>query len=188
MKRINAFALVLLALFISVATVQSAQGQQATGDNKDRRIGIGPDVSVYLPLSAKARDRFGGSWFSIGIGFSKLRDRPNQSELQPWFNFIYEKSGTSHACLIPLGAEYRHNFASSGAITPFAGAGLAYYLTDLRSDGDNVHSGFRSAVGVEAVGGAYFGKAVYAQGRIHVVTPVKGFNLSGFEISAGVRF
>ncbi len=61
-------------------------------------------------------------------------------------------------------------------------------LADLRSGDYNVHSGLRTGVGGSVLAGVNFGDSGYLEARYLVVSRIKSFDLSGFNLTAGYRF
>lgn len=71
---------------------------------------------------------------------------------------------------------------------PYFGFTVDEAVGDLRSIEDNIHSGVRTGVAGSAFLGVTFRNRAYFEARYTQTSVLKSFDLSGFILSAGVRF
>lgn len=151
-------------------------------------IAIGLDLGLFEPTSSHARDRFGNSWFSAGIGIGNIQKATEKGRIGFFLTTIYRKKGDNHAFLAPVGIEYRRALARGTDTVPYVGLSGDLDLVDLRSPVDNVHSGLRTSGGGSVFIGTTFSEQGFLEARYIAAGKVKGFDLSGFNLTAGVRF
>lgn len=151
------------------------------------RFRIGPQVGFFLPTAGKTRNRFGDSWFSFGVGFGPVEQAKSQGRFGVDLNFYSETSGDNRAFFAPLGLSYRRAL-SQGNLTPYVGASVNVVFADLRSREDNVTSGFRAGGGGSVFLGATFNDNGFFEARYLAVSKIRGFDLSGLDLTAGIRF
>lgn len=159
---------------------------------------LGVNLGVFFPSNGKARDRFGKSWTSFGIGIGRPERPSATGQVSFDFSTEYKKSGDHHAFIAPIGVAYRRAFSaadlrvnSEGAsrtFIPYYGVSADLVVLDLRSPEDDVHSRFRLTEGASALVGTTVGASGFAEAKYLAVGSVKSFNLSGFSVTAGIRF
>jgi len=155
---------------------------------KRSRFRIGPEVGVYLPTSAKARDQFGSTWLTLGLGLGNIGRITPQGQTTFDLQLLYQTRNGNHAFLAPVGIGYRVAVSQSGTNTVYVGATADLLLADLRSGDYDVHSGLRTGFGGSALAGINFGDSGYLEARYLAATHIKGFDLSGLNVTAGYRF
>lgn len=168
----------------------------ATGGNdpasstprKRSRFRIGPEVGVYLPTSSKARDQFGSSWLTIGLGIGSIGRVRKEGQTSFDLQVLYQSRSGNHAFLAPVGVGYRVALSQSGGATTYVGATADIYFADIRSGDYGVHSGIRTGFGGSPLVGVTFGDSGFLEARYLVVSKIKGFDLSGLNLTAGYRF
>ncbi len=167
-----------------------AQEEQSTPAPAKRRnrFRIGPEVGLYLPTSSKTRSEFGSSALSLGIGLGSINKISKRGNTTLDLQVIYQSRNGNHMFLAPLGVGYRKALSQSGSTTPYLGATADIYFADLRSGNYNVHSGVRTGFGGSVLAGVNFSENGYFEARYLVVSRIKGFDLSGFNLTAGFRF
>lgn len=168
------------------------------GTDKPKRRGfrvpkIGVDFDSFMPSSGKTRSRFGSSWGGIGFGIGRPSRPSGTGRVSFDFSTLYKKSGDHHAFAAPVGISYRRAFnanalTNGSPLIPYYGVSLNLVGVDLRSPEDNVHSGFRFTEGGSLLVGTTVGKSGFVEGKYAAVGKVKGFDLSGFKLTAGIRF
>ena len=178
---------------ISVAT---PSGMTDSADNlnvttpahKRSRFRVGPEAGVYLPQSDKVRREFGSTWYTLGLGIGSIDRITTKGQTTFDLQFLYQKKDDNHAFLAPVGIGYRRAFSENAASTAYYGVTGDLYLADLRSGQENVHSGLRTGFGGSALVGVNFGDSGYLEARYLFVSRIKGFDLSGLNVTAGYRF
>ena len=155
---------------------------------KKQRFRIGPEVGVYLPTSSKARNEFGSTWVTLGVGLGSIGQVTAKGQTSLDLQILYQTKGDNHVFLAPLGIGYRTAISQSGPQTTYVGATLDLYLADLRSGLYNVHSGLRTGGGGSLLLGENFGDSGFLEARYLFVSEIKDFDLSGLNITAGYRF
>ena len=166
---------------------------------------LGPDVGVYIPSNALTRNRFGSTWFDIGPGFGSVDIARDNGRFSPDIHILGKANGWNSALFVMLGAEYRKALLPNRtqpdekkpgkskpvplpAWIPYAGGSLDLMVGDLISDQDNIGSGIRNGAAASAFIGITYKNRGYVEARYIGTTTVKGFDLSGWSLSAGIRF
>ena len=72
------------------------------------RFRIGPELNYFLPSSSKTRDRFGSSWFGVGVGFGSVRRTAAHGELGAEVFLLNNSQDDADAWIVPVGVAYRH--------------------------------------------------------------------------------
>lgn len=152
------------------------------------RFRIGPEVGVFFLTSGKARSQFGNSAVSLGIGLGSIAQASTQGRLALDLQIQYQSRNGNHLFLAPLGIAYRKALNSGGPNVAYVGATADVDFVDIRSGDYNVHSGVRTAFGASPILGVSFGDSGFLEARYLYVSRVKGFDLSGLNLSAGYRF
>ena len=153
-----------------------------------KRFQIGPEVGVFLPTSSKTRNEFGSAWYSVGIGFGTINQVGPQGQIGFDLQLLYQTRDNGHAFVAPVGVSYRKAVSQSGGNTVYVGVTGDLYLADLRSPTYDVHSGLRTGVGGSVLTGINFGQSGFLEARYLAVSRIKGFDLSGLNLTAGYRF
>ncbi len=178
----------LIAVTTPGGTATSADSLAVGTVKKRNRFRIGPEVGVYLPTSSKTRDQFGNTWYTVGLGLGNINKITAKGQTTFDLQILYQKKGDNHAFLAPIGVGYRQAFSQTAANTAYYGVTGDLYLADLRSGDYGVHSGLRTGVGGSALVGINFGDSGYLEARYLLVSRIKGFDLSGLNLTAGYRF
>ncbi len=152
------------------------------------RIHFGPEAGLYLPSSSKASNRFGDTWFSIGVGFGAVKKVERRGRISPDFDLFYQTHNSNHAFFLPVGVSYKRAFPRSGRLVPFVGASLNGVITDIRSDQDGIQSRYRPAYGGSLFAGTNYGRHAFFEARYFAFTRVRSIDLSGLNLKAGYRF
>lgn len=155
---------------------------------KRNRFRIGPEVGVYLPTSSKARDQFGSSWLTLGLGIGSIGRVTPQGQTSFDLQVLYQSKNGNHVFLAPIGIGYRVAVSQSSSTTVYVGATADLYLADLRSGDYDVHSGLRTGFGGSPLVGINFGDSGFLEARYLAVSRIKDFDLSGLNVTAGYRF
>lgn len=170
------------------ATTPSGNNPASSSPKRRNRFRIGPEVGVYLPTSAKSRDQFGSTWLTVGLGIGSIGRITPQGQTSFDLQILYQSKNGNHAFLAPIGIGYRIAVSQSGSATAYVGATADLYLADLRSGDYDVHSGLRTGFGGSALAGVNFGDSGFLEARYLAVSRIKGFDLSGLNVTAGYRF
>ena len=151
---------------------------------------IGVDVGTFVPVSSRTRERFGPSWTTWGIGIGKVEQISRRGALISEINFLSAGRGKARAIVVPLGYQYRRTLGEGLGydIAPYYVTSVNFYGTFIKSPEDNIKYGLRFAFGGALAAGLTFGERGFMEVRYRAMTGVRGINLSGNEIRAGVRF
>lgn len=158
---------------------------------------LGLNVGTFVPSNALARNRFGDNWQTFSPGLGPVLP-PLQPTRFPDFSLATHKHTTggfnNKAFLVFLGVQQQwplftlsEDATRLPAFLPYFGAGAGTTYANLRSEADRVKG---SSFGVS--GSAYVGTAIglnaFIEARYRLLSPIQGFNLSGTQISIGLRF
>lgn len=173
-------------------------GQTPPQDEEQERppiwklIRFGPNANVYFPSSGKTRDRFGDAWFGFGLGVGPVRQSTKGGRQAISVDVgVYNsrrRRGDGRALFIPLGLSYRQGVETGNRIVPYLGASANVNVVSMRSDQDNVSPGLRAGLAASGILGVSFGDSAFFEGRYLAASKIRGFDLSGLRLSAGVRF
>ena len=172
-----------------------------------------PDIGVYMPTSSKTRERFGGDWFSYGIGLSSISTPHNNGRVSPDIQFLSQSNGDDTVFFGLIGLEYRQSLLfgqrrkpvnqppnpqpggqpqpeaeRKPSYVPYFGVSAYEAVGDLRAVEDNVHSGVRTGVAGAAFLGIEYQNQAYFEARYVQTSVLKSFDLSGFSLTIGYRF
>ncbi len=172
----------------TTTTTPSGNNPASSSPKRRTRFRIGPEVGVYLPTSSKARDQFGSTWLTVGLGIGSIGRITPQGQTSFDLQILYQSKNGNHAFLAPVGIGYRVAVSQSGTNTLYVGATADLYLADLRSGDYDVHSGLRTGFGGSGLVGVNFGDSGFLEARYLAVSRIKGFDLSGLNVTAGYRF
>jgi hypothetical protein len=152
------------------------------------RLRIGPELELFMPSSAKTRDRFGNNWFGLGVGFGSVHQ---EGLLGTWSAEFYLMQNSHHgnkAYVAPLGVAYRRALVDRQGTRPYVGASVDLILADFVSRTDGIPWGLRAGGGGSVLAGATFGKKGFVEARYLATSSIKGLNFSGLDLTGGVRF
>jgi hypothetical protein len=155
------------------------------------RFLIGPEVGVFFPSNARTRDAFGSHFTNVGIGLGALQQRSERGAIGFDLSFVTNRNKESNLFVAPVGLLYARRLGNGGSsVVPYAGASVNLFLVNMKTTkGDyDVKAGFRSGFGTSVFAGTTIGRSVYLQARYLVATEVSGFDLSGLNVSTGLRF
>ncbi len=155
---------------------------------KSNRFRIGPEIGVYFLTSSKARSQFGNSSLSLGLGLGSIAQASTRGRLALDLQVQYQARSGNHMFLAPLGVAYRKALNEGGPNVVYVGATVDLDFVDIRSGDYDVHSGVRTAFGASPLIGVSFGDSGFLEARYLYVSRIKGFDLSGLNLSAGYRF
>lgn len=174
---------------ISDSAVQ-VPNDRTTADSEVRRkrYRFGPQLGMYFPTDERTRNRFGGSWTNLGIGIGGVPDAPQEGRLAFDAYVIYNSRGRNQALIAPVGVSYRRSLSNSSSVMPYIGGNASLYITDIRSEIDGVRAGIRATPGASIMGGLAVGQGGYFEARYHFIPEVSSFQLSGLNLTAGLRF
>ena len=170
------------------APTPPANDPASSSPKKRARFRIGPEIGVYLPTSSKARSQFGNTWLTVGLGIGSIGRVTTSGQTSLDLQILYQSKNGNHAFLAPIGIGYRKALSQDSAATPYVGATADFYLADLRSGDYDVHSGLRTGFGGSALAGINFNDSGFLEARYLIVSRIKGFDLSGLDVTAGYRF
>ncbi len=169
------------------STAPDAPAPQPEAKHRSR-FRIGPEVGVFLLTSGKARSQFGSSAVSIGLGLGSIAQASTQGRLALDLQVQYQTKNGNHLFIAPLGVAYRKALNEGTASVAYVGLTADLDFVDIRSGDYDVHSGIRTAFGASPLVGVSFGDSGFLEARYLYVSRVKGFDLSGLNLSAGYRF
>jgi hypothetical protein len=172
---------------VSSTSTMTGQSTASPAPSSSRHFWIGPEVGVFFP-GGKLSSRFGSSWFSIGLGLGQIRQASRSGQLGLDFNLLSRIGSSTHAYIAPIGLQYRVALAQGGYTIPYVGVSGDLVLADIRSPQDNAHSGLMETGGGSVYVGTSLGPQAYVEARYLALGSVQGFNLSGLNLSAGLRF
>ena len=178
-----------------------ALGQTETPAPKPPYIPLyGFNAGTYLPTSAAVRSRFGESWLSFSPGFGPVLPPP-VPRLSSDFNLATQRKTLggfqNRAFMASLAAQYQwplfQLYVTEGepfklpTFLPYVGVSLGGAYANLRSQADRINgSGFAPS------GSLYVGTSIglrsFLEARWRSVGKVQGFDLSGLDLSVGLRF
>jgi hypothetical protein len=200
-------AIIVAALIVAGGTARAqapAEGQDTPAppperERPARRLPpLGPNLGLFAPTSTMARDRFGSTWVAFGLGLGGVRPARRGGGLVGDFGAISGRRGDNRALIIPLGVEWRTALGGAGSSgdegeerpgnVPYVGVAVDAYATRLRSDEDGVRAGWRFAGGGGAALGVTFAQRGFVEARYRIISKIRGIDLSGAQVRAGVRF
>jgi hypothetical protein len=163
------------------------------GDNSGERprFLIGPELGVFFPSSARTRDAFGSHFTNIGVGLGAVQQRSERGALAFDLSFVTNRNKESNLTIVPVGLTYARRLGGGAtSFRPFVGASANAFVVNMKTTkGDyDVKAGLRSGLGGSIFLGAVLGKSAYVQARYLAATEVSGFDLSGLNLSTGIRF
>ncbi|MES2462463.1 MAG: hypothetical protein V4671_17920 [Armatimonadota bacterium] len=159
---------------------------------RPKRLRFGPQVGVYIPTDARTRDRFGTSWSNVGFGIGNISDIHRNRRLALDISFISNSRGSrgdSKVFLAPIGLAYSIGLGNQARSTAaYTGISANLVIASLRSDSDNLPSRTSVTGGASVFLGNRFSDTGYIEARYNAVGKIRGFDLSGINLTAGLRF
>lgn len=166
-------------------------GTPATAEKpKKRRFQLGPEFGVFRLSNARSRNRFGDTEFSIGLGFTPIRQATTKGDFGFDFKLFYLKENNNRAIWAPIGVDYRKAFPSTedAKFRPYIGASLNAVPANIKAPLDGVDTKLKFGLGGSAFAGLLFSDKVYVEARYIGITKISTFDLSGAALTAGIRF
>jgi hypothetical protein len=158
-------------------------------EGRQKRLRFGPQVGIYLPTDARARDRFGTSWSNVGFGIGNISDIHQNRRLALDISFISNSRGDSKVFLAPIGLAYSIGLGNQTRSTAaYTGISANLVIASLRSDSDNLPTRTNVTGGAAVFLGNRFSESGYIEARYNAMGKVRGFDLSGINLTAGLRF
>lgn len=176
-----------LTLLPSMAHGQDTN-QQSDGDSPRRLPLLGVNVSYLRFTQSRARDRFGDA-FGFSPGFGGFQRAKEKGQFEPAFEFVTAGRNDSNALLVPVGIGYRRGLSlDNQPIQPYVGLTADFVGTWIGSRPDDIKWGFRPAYGGSAFIGVNYQNRGFLEARYRQISDVRGFDFSGVQLGAGVRF
>jgi hypothetical protein len=148
---------------------------------------VGFDIGEYLPTDAVVRNRFYGQWFTIGLGEGLIPAVPKKGMVRLQLDVLANTRGNNRAILVPLGIAYEMGLGT-GSTVPYAGVSADLMSTVIQSSTDNVRDAYRAGVAGSVFGGVNFSHDISLELRYREIQKIAGYNFSGLEATAGMRF
>jgi hypothetical protein len=155
------------------------------------RFYIGPELGLYFPTDSKAKDAFGDSIFSYGIGLGAITRASEKGAFGVDFRLIAGRgSSNGRLFMAPLGAAYARSIGNPQTQTtiPYYGVSVNVIPNHIESDKYDVSPKLRWAGGGSVFVGTTFAERAYVSARYNLISKIEGFNLSGFSLNTGYRF
>lgn len=170
--------------------VTEAEPEEPEADPDAGRIFVGLDFSYFIPSSDKARRAFGDRFVSISPGLGAVKRISEKGVIALDFSIISNDIAEARVFMAPVGLSYIRRFSKDEKFIPYAGVSANINFADIRSArGDfEIKSGFRVGVGATVFAGLNLGRFSYIQARYYALTKMSGIDLSGLDLSTGVRF
>ena len=194
------------------STIPGPEGEHKSAHGRPS-IYLGPEVGVYLPVSARTRNRFGTGWLDYGPSLGSIYTARDGGAITPDIHILGRTSGADKVLFVLAGVEYRKALISLPRVEtttkggsgkeapqvpialkplpvwiPYAGASFDIVVGDALSYEDNVHSGIRQGLGGSVFSGVTYRNRAYIEARFIGTSTIKSFDLSGFSINVGLRF
>jgi hypothetical protein len=161
----------------------------AAEDASSKRLRFGPQVGLYLPTNGRTRNRLGSSWSNIGFGIGDISDIHRNRRLALDISFISNSNGEAKVFLAPIGLAYSIGLGNQGRSTAaYTGISANLVIASLRSDADNLPSRTSVTGGASVFLGNRFSESGYLEARYNAIGKIRGFDLSGINLTAGLRF
>ena len=171
-------------VFLAVFALMTAQSVHAQDENRPR---FGLKVGQYRYASSQTRNTFDGNSLSISPDYSRAVTPDKRGRLRFDFGFNSSSDGDNRLIFVPVGVGYRAT-TGEGSTLPFYGGSLNVAPTYLKVPDQNKDGKLSFAVGGSAFAGVQFNQKFTIEARYFLFSKVRGYNLSGLELSAGVRF
>lgn len=151
-----------------------------------QKIGkIGPEFGVWRPTNTRVRQLFGNTWQNLGLGLGPVRVPSEHGDWAPDFQLVIAKNMGNRLTLAPIGYSWRRALSSGSTRSYF---GVTPQLVVVRTEGPGLPNAWRTTQGVSLVVGQGFSDRFYLEGGYSFLSKVKGFNFSGWNLGAGLRF
>ena len=172
------------------AVLQPAPSPAPKTEAPRKRIRFGPQLGVYLPTNGKTQDRFGKNWTNIGIGIGSISDIHRSGRLALDIDFISNSRNSEEKIfLAPIGLAYSVGLGKQdGSAAAYAGVSANLVVASLRSDQDRLPTRTSATGGASVFLGTRFSESGYAEVRYNGIAKIRGFDLSGINLTAGFRF
>jgi hypothetical protein len=208
MKRLDSPVLVGLAVLTALAPLRAQEGTPAAQPGADttpgttqteptptpqkkRRFQLGPEFGVFQLLDSRTKNRFGGTKWSIGLGFTPIGRPTSKGQLSPDFRLMSFKRGNNKALWAPIGAKYTKSLVAepeTARYVPYAGAALGVVPARIKAPDDGVDENFKVGFGGSVFVGSLIGPKAYVELRLFGTTRIAGYNFSGVGLGGGFRF
>lgn len=173
----------------TIASASSADEQQPQPRPRKPRLTLKPAGSIFWPTDERVQDRFGDSWTMLGISIDYRDEDRRKDRFQFQIDGIRRKSGADHVRIYPIGFKYTRRANDSRIFSPYIGGTASFCMADVKSEADNIDTGFRSAgFGATAFAGANIGVNLKVEATYHMLPDIKGFDFSGFSLGASMQF
>jgi hypothetical protein len=183
-------AVVCLAAFCAASSLgggfawaQSADAPPPPPKEKKKRLLIGPEYGSWRPTDARVRKLFGSTWQNIGIGFGEVSAPRDKGELQPGLRIVRASGGENRITLVPVGVTWRKGFGTGGSYLGLSGNALFGRL-----EGPTLSGKWKTGAGGALFLGQSFGKKAYFEAGYSAYGKLEGYDVSGWNLSAGFRF
>ena len=161
---------------------------------------FGLNAGTYLPTSAAVRNRFGDNWFSFSPGLGTVLPPLVPSPMADLSLATRSKTVdtfNNRVFMALLGQQYQWPLFKLTPVEgqalrlplvlPYMGVSAGAVYANLRSEADTVNNNGFAATGSVYVG-ASIGLNGFLQARWRTMGRIHGFDLSGLDLVAGVRF
>lgn len=155
---------------------------------------IGVNISSYVPFHSNTRSAFGGQWIDFGPGIG-AGPPDHDSEFEPSVSSLSRNHKGNKLLILQAGAEYVmvlgrravHRNGRHLSVVPYAG--LEGYITyaKLNTAVDTGRSTHWVPCGA-VVAGVGFGRSFYVEARARFFPKMNGYDFSGSELEAALRF
>ncbi|BCM90149.1 hypothetical protein IAD21_02000 [Abditibacteriota bacterium] len=181
-------ALPTLALpALAQETTSTPETQIQAPTKKLRGFRPGVEVGFFHFNSSATGDTFGGNGISISPAFGSIRAATKHGDVRSDIGLKFSHSNGNTLVFVPLGARYVLGL-SEKENQPYIGASLNAVPAYTKIDTLNLGGKFEVAVGGSAFAGYNFSDRFNVEARYFQISKVRSFDLSHFEVSAGVRF
>jgi hypothetical protein len=194
-KQLYRWKLIVAALGYLLLTPSVAQDipqaeQESPALKRSRRFSlkIGPELSLYRAGTAQIANRFGSQWTVFGLGLGSVEKVKTGTQADTDINFFFGNSGNNRATLIPAQVGARYGLRLGRDVVAYTGVYGGYSAINVRSEPDNVRSGWRFTPLGSVVAGINLNQRAYAEVRYYRFGSVNRFNFSGTSYSIGLRF
>ncbi|RYX85437.1 hypothetical protein EON83_05580 [bacterium] len=158
-----------------------------TPNKSSNRFRPGVQVGFFKFNSSATGDTFGGNGISISPAFGAIRAATRHGNWRPDFGVNFSRSNGNTLIFLPIGASYVLGL-SEKKNQPYIGASVNAVPAYTKIETANLGGKFELAAGASAFAGYNFGNRFNVEARYFQISKVRGFDLSHFEVSAGVRF
>lgn len=152
-----------------------------------RGLQFGLKAGYYAFSSGKSRETFGGDALSISPSFSGAPVDTRDGRFRFDFSIQNFEDGENQLFFVPLTASFRKAIGN-GENRPYAGVGLSAAPTYIDVPAEDVRDEFKVALGGTAFVGTRLGRRFSLEARYYLLSQVEGYDLSGAQLTAGVRF